>query len=171
MIIIGVLGDKVMGTDRAVGERYLVRLEEPLHLSARGEWFQGGKPFSNRKVADLFTRSVIFDHQAGAWMVAIGPQKAAFTSEDTQIFVVELSEEGVAHLSSDALKPLVRGDFEVLVTTCNAWCLSSAKLPGSGRARFLPGLQQQLSGHVVEDSEGRLAVKLPGCCIELRYER
>ncbi len=160
-----------MGTDRAVGERYLVRLDEPLHLSARGEWFQGGKPFTNRKVADLFTRSVIFDEQTGAWMVVIGPQKAGFTSEDTQVFVVELSGEGVAHLSSDAFEPLARGDFEVLVTKSNAWCLSSPKLPGVGRARFLPGLQQQLSEHVVEESEGRLAVKLPGCCIELRYER
>jgi hypothetical protein len=155
-----------MGADRAVGEWYLVRLDEPLHLSARGEWFQGGKPFTNRKVADLFTRSVIFDEQTGAWMVAIGHQKAGFTSEDTQVFVVELSEEGVAHLSSDAFEPLA-----VLVTKSNAWCLSSPKLPGVGRARFLPGLQQQLSEHVVEESEGRLAVKLPGCCIELRYER
>ena len=129
-----------------------VKLDKPLHLTARGAWLHGGEPFTNLKVAALFTRSVVFDPQQGAWLVAISAQRAAFTFEDTPVFVEDIDEQGIAHFSSSAFLPTAPEAYSLKVGADGAWHLYTEAFPLRS-ARLMPSLQQRLTALICEHGD------------------
>lgn len=145
-----------------------VVMEQPLHLTSRGAWLHGGEPFTNDKVSDLFTRSVVFDAIVGSWWVVIGAQRAKFTFDDTPIFVTTLDDAGVATFSVPQFGPLSQPGFSISSSSDGVWYLSAGTLPCL--ARFNASLQQQLSG-LVDECDLKAVIKLPKRTLEIRYDR
>ncbi len=145
----------------------LIAMEKPLHLTARGGWLYGGDPFTNAKVADLFTRSIVYDASSHDWWVAIGAQRARFTFDDSPIFVVQMSESGMASFSASCFAPIHQTSFSICSNEESVWYLSSSLLPC--RARFSGSLQQQLSS-LVEEVESKIMIVLSQCSIGIHND-
>lgn len=131
---------------------YTAYLQGSLTLTARGEWRHEGAPFTNHAVIALFTRSIAFED--GAYYVRIGPQRAAFTCEDTAYFVVELLDETSpwrVKLADGSEEPLDAASL-ALGTEDQIYCT----VKGSHRARFIGGSHQRLLAHAVSDSALRI---------------
>ncbi len=134
---------------------YTAFLEGSLTLSRYGEWWQNGRPFQNKKLSDLFSRSVQWDPADSRYYVRIGAQRASFTVEDTAYFVTAFDTTTLPWqiLLSDGTQELF-----------DPRCLSMGDenqfyflVKGGHRARALRPVHQQLLGFAVSDSELEIA--------------
>ncbi|MBX7139269.1 MAG: DUF1285 domain-containing protein [Oligoflexia bacterium] len=71
--------------------RYTAYLEGHLRLSKTGEWWHEGRKFENQRLADHFSRAIVWDEQERRYFIQIGAQRASFDCEDTAYFVDALS--------------------------------------------------------------------------------
>lgn len=131
---------------------YIAKLEGSLRLSAEGEWFHNGEPFQNKKLSDLFLRSVVWDNMERRFFIEIGPQRATFDIEDTAYFIISIDDSvspWLLHLS-DGTTETLQTDSLSISSRGPIYC--TVKM-GLHKAKFLRSAHQLLSTHVVGDNE------------------
>lgn len=64
---------------------------ERIHLDARGRWSHEGESFENRRLIDLFHRSVTRT-PSGLWLLSIPPYSYPITVDDAGWFIVRVTE-------------------------------------------------------------------------------
>lgn len=67
-------------------------MEGTLRLSATGEWWHEGSPFTHPELTKLFHRAIVWDEGSKRYLVKIGSGVAHFTYDDTAYFVGEILE-------------------------------------------------------------------------------
>jgi len=130
-------------------ERYLADLTKDLKLSATGEWWHKGQPFENRKLIELFNRSIVWDESAKRYLLKIGSNLASFVYEDTAYFVLSLNDKHTPWsliLSDQSEEPLVPSSL-TLGEDNQVYC----RVKGTHNARFSRAAHQQLLEHVVDE--------------------
>lgn len=148
-------------SDRAM---YTAYLEGSLKLSKTGEWRHNGQPFQNEKVAELFSRSIVWDDVSGRYYIQIGAQRATFECEDTAYFVLAIDDNKAPWMlalsdgSTEPLEPhsLTRGNKG------QVYC----RVHGNHRARFSRGAHQVLLRAALDDERLLIA----GQSYKLRLE-
>lgn len=71
---------------------YTAYLSGSLLLNRRGTWLHDGSPFTNSKVATLFSQSVVWDSTLGDYVVRIGRQQATFSYSVTPYLVISICQ-------------------------------------------------------------------------------
>lgn len=131
--------------------QYTAYLKGSLKLSKHGEWWHNGNPFTNKRLSDLFSRSIVWDKSANEFFVQIGKQRATFTLEDTPFFVLSINDQHVpwkielSDGTSEILEPksLVVGDESQI------YCRVKG---GAFKARFSRSAHQALLGYAGDDN-------------------
>ncbi|MBN8550445.1 MAG: DUF1285 domain-containing protein [Deltaproteobacteria bacterium] len=139
---------------------YTAYLKGSLKLSKTGEWWHNGQPFENKRVSDLFTRSVVWDPALKEYFVQIGAQRASFDCEDTAFFVTSIDENTspwTISISDGSSEQLQAQTIEAGAED-QLYCL----VHGTHRARLTRAAHQSLLQHVSTDNslniEGRLYI-------------
>jgi hypothetical protein len=129
---------------------YLADLSKNLKLSATGEWWHDGRPFENRKLIELFNRSIVWDQNKDRYLLQIGGNQASFEYEDTVYFVTSLHDQNSPWklALSDQTEELLAPSSLSLGSQNQIYCT----VKGSHRARFSRGAHQQLLAHAVDDT-------------------
>lgn len=130
--------------------KYTAYLEGSLRLDAEGRWYHNGAPFRNSRVAELFSRSVSWDSSVRKWFVQIGEQRAAFSCDDTALFVAEVCDQmqpPAFRLTDGALVPI--SEARITAGDSNQLYLG---LPDGQLARFGRGALQRLLHFAVDDT-------------------
>lgn len=73
---------------------YTAYLQGSLCLNSEGIWIHEGTPFSNPRLSELFSRSVVWNPELASYVIKIGHQQALFTIEDVPYFADALVWEG-----------------------------------------------------------------------------
>jgi hypothetical protein len=154
--------DKIQNQHNPVGIDYTAQLQGVLRLSYEGLWFHEGKQFENQALADLFSRSIVWDASEQAYFVQIGRQRARFTYDDTAYMVRELLVEidtTTLRLSDGSQEPLRPATLKV-GPEAQFYCL----VKGGHRARFTRSAHQDLLQYAIDDD----TVELNGVRISLK---
>ncbi len=138
---------------------------ESIRLDAHGHWWHRGGRFENRRVIDLFSRSVDRT-DGGTWVVVVGRFTYPIAVDDTPFFVRSFTVEGEGPRERVLLE-LVGGDVEPLevdsLTYDGELGISCSVRGGRLRARFLQAAYYALTQRLEEDADGyglRLAGRL-----------
>ncbi len=123
-----------------------------IRLDREGRWFHRGEPFTNRKLVDLFNRSVR-PLEGGGFVIQVGREIYPIHVEDTAYFVhaIDLTQSpAVIELSDGTSEPLA---LETLVYDDRGgfYCLVKS---GRYRARFRRNLWHALLDRIVERPDG-----------------
>jgi hypothetical protein len=128
-----------------------ISLEGALHLSATGEWWHEGQPFTHVELIKLFHRSIVWDESTARYVLRIGAAVADFTCADTAYFVGEIIEDAAGWQVV-----LFDGSTELLVPASLAvgkehqiYCT----VKGGHRARFSRPAHQHLLRYARTESE------------------
>lgn len=139
-------------------QQYIAYLQGSLRLAGDGTWWHQGASFTNQKVANLFSRSVVWDEGRQRYILKIGKGCALFACEDTAYFVLQIDDR-----SSPWRIELSDGSSEPLhpETVCSGaenqiYCL----VKGKHRARFSRGAHQILLQYTQDDRHLMLDGKL-----------
>ena len=129
---------------------YTAYLKGSLKLSQTGEWWHNGVPFSNPKLIDLFSRSIVWDEELKEYFIQIGQQRASFDCEDTAYFVAALDLEAkpCKILLSDGSSEELLTDTLSLGSEKQIYCV----VKGQHLARFSRGAHQVLLQLVSSDA-------------------
>lgn len=79
---------------------YIAELSGSLRLTKNGEWYHNGDIFQNKKLSDLFLRSIVWDQKESRYYIEIGNQRATFTHEGCVYFATALDDSAVPWLLS-----------------------------------------------------------------------
>jgi uncharacterized protein len=130
-------------------------MEGTLRLSATGEWWHEGRPFTHPELARLFHRSIVWDEESKRYVVQIGVGVAHFTYDDTAYFVAEIIEtasEWQVVLFDGSREPLVPSTLSVGDEN-QIYCV----VKGGHRARLSRSAHQHLLRYARSDSEIEIA--------------
>lgn len=129
---------------------YTAYLEGSLVLTAEGQWFHEGSPFTNERVIDLFFRSIVWDEAQARYLIRVGDQQqATFRCEDTAYFVIQIhdSPDGpLISLNDGSTEPL-RTDTLFLGEVGQIYCT----VKGNHRARLSRNVHQELLEHAIDE--------------------
>lgn len=134
---------------------YTTYMEGILRLSATGEWWHEGQPFTHPELAKLFHRSIVWDGESKRYVVRIGVGVAHFTYDDTAYFVAEIIEnvgDWQVVLFDGSREPLHPETLSVGEEN-QLYCL----VKGGHRARFSRSAHQHLLQYARSDSELEVA--------------
>jgi uncharacterized protein len=141
---------------------------ESIRLDAHGQWWHQGGRFENRRVIDLFARSVDRT-QGGTWVVNVGQFTYPIEVEDTPFFVTAFAVEADGDVERVILR-LVGGESELLDPDTLAYDgdlgISCAVRAGRFRARFLKAPYYALTERLEEDALG-FGLRLAGRLVRL----
>ena len=129
---------------------YTAYLEGSLKLSKYGEWWHNGRPFQNKKVAELFSRSVVWVEEDKSYFIYIAEGRAKFDCEDTAYFVTELCDQKSpwnVRLSDQSEEALLATSL-ALGSENQIYCMVK---DGKHRARFSRQAHQALIAHAVDE--------------------
>lgn len=125
-----------------------------------GRWYADDQPIANRRIADLFSRSMTRGAD-GDWWLVMGDERVKVAVEDTPFVVVRVDgdpEHGFEVGLNDGLRePL---DIASLQIGQDGVLACDVKQHGC-RARFLRPAQAELLTHV-EARDGSYVLPLPG---------
>ena len=127
-----------------------------LVLHHDGRWTHEGQPILNRKMRELFDRSVVYLPTEGKFIVKLGHFRGEIEIEEAGFFVksVDLSESQV-HLSDGSIDRLELGTLEVSPLDGALLCRIKHDLVSRGlTARFSHSAQAELLGAVEEGADG-----------------
>ena len=138
--------------------QYQAYLKGVLRLDARGTWFHNGVAFSNKKVRDLFFRSIVWREDIQEYVVRIGKGDAHFDCEDTAYFVTDIDTADapwnlyLTDGSQELLNPhtLQQGAEHQLYCT----------LQSGHRARFMQNCHQHILEFCEQDDAIRIGAEL-----------
>ena len=141
-----------------VVQRFLAsgaRLEE-IRLDARGRWWHQGGRIENRRVVELFSRSVNRT-TGGTWVLEVGRYTYPIVVEDTPFFVESFQSRGTGERETITLC-LVGGELAELdpdsLRYDDGLGVSCAVRSGQFRARFLLDAYHALADRLVDCDEG-----------------
>jgi hypothetical protein len=139
-------------------------MEGSLRLSATGEWWHEGTPFSHPELMKLFHRSIVWDETAQRYMVKIGVGVAHFTLDDTAYFVAEILEAPDRWQVTlfDGTTELLEPETLSVGAAHQIYC----RVKGGHRARFSRAAHQHLMRHALSDTE----IEIAGEKIKLQRE-
>lgn len=141
----------------ATALQYTAYLDDSLILSQYGQWWHNGRPFENRKLADLFSRCVVWDAAQKRYFVQIGAQRATFTVEDTPYFVTAIDTDRSPwqiHLSDGSSEDFIPKHISIGKNDQFYFCVKQGH-----RARALRSVHQQLLQHAISDCELEISGK------------
>ena len=127
-----------------------------LVLHHDGRWTHEGHPILNRKMRELFDRSVVYLPDEGKFIVKLGHFRGEIEIEEAGFFVksIDLAESQV-HLSDGHVDRLEVGSLTVSPLDGALLCRVKHDLIPSGlRARFCHSAQAELLGAVEEGPDG-----------------
>lgn len=128
---------------------YTAYLKGSLALTSGGEWTHNGKPFENRTIIELFSRSIVWDETDREYYIQIGAQRAQFDCEDCAYFVLGIDEAASpwrVELSDGSSEPL-RPETLWLGNQNQIYCL----VHGMHRARFGRAAHQRLVAYAQDE--------------------
>lgn len=126
-----------------------------------GRWYADGEPIENRKVADLFSRSLV-PRADGGWELQVGHERAPVEVEDTPWVVQDVEGDGESGWtvilndgSRERLDPatLAVGEDDVLYCRVRG---------GTVRVRFLRPAYYRLARHFEAMGDGRVGLRCGG---------
>lgn len=131
---------------------------EPIRLDRHGHWWHRGEPFENRRLIDLFSRSVERT-DGGTWVLHIAPFTYPIEVEDTGYFVQRITMDLAGGILRGVVLHLSDGTDERLDPSTLQYddSLRCRIKDGQFEARFLRMPYYQLVDHVEAD---RLGFKL-----------
>ena len=127
-----------------------------LVLHHDGRWSHEEHPILNRKMRELFDRSVVYLPMEGKFIVKLGHFRGEIEIEEAGFFVkaIDLAQSQV-HLSDGQVDRLELDTLEVSPLDGALLCRVKHDLVPSGlRARFCHSAQAELLGAVEEDQDG-----------------
>jgi len=131
---------------------------EPIRLDRLGQWWHRGEPFENRKLIDLFSRSVQRT-EGGTWILHIEPYTYPIAVDDTGYFVHRIELEALGQELRAVTMHLTDRTVEALDPSTLHYddSLRCAIKGGRFEARFLRTPYYQLADFIEVD---RLGFKL-----------
>lgn len=141
------------------GIDYVAMLKGHLRLAADGTWWHEGRCFQNKHLADLFSRSIVWDQQLQSYFIQLGRQRASFDLDDTAYFVLSvddsnnpwmltLSNGNQEILNPSTLKAAKAGQLYCLV---HASAVLDAQNEKKHRARFSRAAHQTVLSHAIDE--------------------
>lgn len=134
---------------------YTAYMEGTLRLSATGEWWHEGRPFTHPELSKLFHRSIVWDEKTQRYVVKIGVGIAYFSYDDTAFFVAEIVEgprEWQVVLFDGSREALLPSTLSVGHEN-QLYCL----VKGGHRARLSRSAHQHLMRYARSDTELEIA--------------
>ena len=127
-----------------------------LVLHHDGRWSHEGQPLLNRKIRELFDRSVVYLPTESKFIVKVGQFRGQIEIEEAGFFVREIDlSEGQVRLSDGSSEPLVLNTLEVSPLDGALLCGVKQTLFAKGlKARFSHSAQSEFLGAAEEAEEG-----------------
>jgi len=127
-----------------------------LVLHRDGRWTHEGVPITNRKLRELFDRSVRFLPEEGKYVVQVGRFRGQVDPEETGFFVVDVDPEaGTVGLSDRSTEPLDVASLRPSPRDGALLCTVKRDVVPEGLpARFLHGAQARLLGAAEPGASG-----------------
>lgn len=127
-----------------------------LVLHHDGCWTHEGAPIQNRKIRELFDRSVVYLPDEDKYIVKLGRFRGQIEIEEAGFFVKSIDlVQGSVHLSDGSVDRLEASSLEVSGRDGALLCrVKRALVPSGLLARFSHSAQAELLGAVEEAPEG-----------------
>jgi len=127
-----------------------------LVLHRDGRWTHEGVPITNRKLRELFDRSVRYLPAEGKYVVQVGRFRGQVDPEETGFFVVDVDPEaGTVRLSDESTEPLDVAGLRLSPRDGALVCTVKRHLVPEGLpARFLHAAQARLLDAAEPDASG-----------------
>ena len=127
-----------------------------LVLHHDGRWSHEGQPLLNRKIRELFDRSVVYLPVENKFVVKLGHFRGEIEVEEAGFFVREVDlSEGQVRLSDGNSEPLILSTLEVSPLDGALLCAVKRPLLAEGlRARFSHSAQAEFLGAALEAEDG-----------------
>jgi len=127
-----------------------------LVLHRDGRWTHEGVPITNRKLRELFDRSVRYLPEEGKYVVQVGRFRGQVEPEETGFFVVAVdAEAGTVRLSDESTEPLEVASLRPSRRDGALLCTVKRDLVPEGLpARFVHSAQAELLEAVEPDVSG-----------------
>lgn len=129
---------------------YTAYLEGSLRLSATGEWWHEGVPFTHPELIRLFHRSIVWDDASASYLIRIGNAAAYFTCEDTAFFVASIQTAHVpweVTLYDETIEPLDPATLSIGADN-QVYC----RVKGGHPARFCRAAHQDLLAYTRDET-------------------
>jgi len=145
-------------------------LEDEILLNKDGNWFHNGQPFQNKKIIDLFNKSICITED-GTYVISYDKYIYPIIVEDAPVFITGVRFEGIAEFEKILLN-LTTGNTEEL--DIDTLCYKNNTLYCRvGRGEFPAKFKRSPAFHILDrldESRGEYFLNICGKRINIKQD-